>query len=46
MEFSDYKEVNGIKFSHMMKMAMGPMTLEFKTKSIKINEGVTDSDFE
>lgn len=45
-EFSDYKEVNGIKFPHMMKMAMGPMTLEFKTTEIKINEGVTDADFE
>jgi hypothetical protein len=45
-EFSEYKEVNGIKFPHLMKMAMGPMTFEFKTSKIKINEGVTDADFE
>lgn len=45
-EFSDYKAVDGVKFPHMMKMAMGPMTLEFKTSEIKINEGVSDSDFE
>ena len=45
-EFSDYKEVNGIKFYHTMKMAMGPMNFEFKTKDIKFNEGVSDSDFE
>ncbi|MCF6280337.1 MAG: insulinase family protein [Flavobacteriaceae bacterium] len=45
-EFSDYKEVNGLKFPHLMKMGMGPMTLEFKTTEIKINEGVTDADFE
>ncbi|MCF6351233.1 MAG: hypothetical protein L3J23_09450, partial [Flavobacteriaceae bacterium] len=45
-EFSDYKEVNGLKFPHLMKMGMGPMTLEFKTTEIKINEGVVDADFE
>jgi len=45
-EFSDYKEVNGIKFYHTMKMTMGPMNFEFKTKDIKFNEGVSDSDFE
>jgi len=45
-EFSDYKEVDGIKFSHLMKMTMGPMPLEFKIIKIKINEGVTDADFE
>ncbi len=45
-EFSDYKEVNGVKFPHLMKMAMGPMTLEFKTTEIKINEGLSDADFE
>ncbi|MCF6350313.1 MAG: insulinase family protein [Flavobacteriaceae bacterium] len=44
-EFSDYKEVDGIKFPHLMKIT-GAMPLEFKTSEIKINEGVTDADFE
>lgn len=43
--FSDYKEVNGIKFPHKMIMAMGPMELEFVVSEIKINEGVSDADF-
>ncbi len=45
-EFSDYKEVNGVKFSHTMKMNMGPMAFEFKTSEIKVNEGVSEKDFE
>ncbi|XRE43325.1 Zinc protease [Tenacibaculum discolor] len=43
--FADYKEVNGIKFPHKMIQTMGPMKMEFITKEIKINEGVTDADF-
>lgn len=44
--FSDYKEVNGIKFPHAIGQKMGPMNLEFEIKEIKVNEGVTDADFE
>ncbi|MFT6869032.1 MAG: zinc protease [Polaribacter sp.] len=44
--FSDYKEVNGIKFPHSIVLKSGPMNLDFKVKEIKINEGVTDADFE
>ncbi len=43
--FSDYKEVNGIKFPHKTSMSMGPMKLEFVVAEIKINEGVSDADF-
>lgn len=45
-EFSDYKEVNGVKFPHKMTVKQGPMNMEFITKEIKINEGVTDADFQ
>ena len=44
--FSDYKEVNGVKFPHKTTRAMGPMKIEFITKEIKINEGVSDADFQ
>jgi zinc protease len=44
--FSDYKEVDGILFPHSMGSKMGPMDLNFITKEIKINEGVSDADFE
>ena len=45
VNFSDYKKVNGIKFPHKISMKMGPMSLEFIVKEIKINEGVTEADF-
>ncbi len=44
--FSDYKEVNGIKFPHKTTIKQGPMDLNFEVKEIKINEGVSDSDFQ
>lgn len=44
--FSDYKAVNGIMFPHAVVMKSGPMDLNFEVKEIKINEGVSDADFE
>jgi predicted Zn-dependent peptidase len=44
--FSDYKEVNGIMFPHAIGQKMGPMDLNFVIKEIKVNEGVSDADFE
>lgn len=43
--FSDYKEVNGVKFPHSISQKMGPMDLNFVVKEIKVNEGVSDEDF-
>jgi zinc protease len=44
--FADYKEVNGIKFPHSIGIKSGPMNLDFVVKEIKVNEGVSDADFE
>jgi len=44
--FSDYKAVNGILFPHAIGVKSGPMNLDFKISEIKINEGVSDADFE
>lgn len=44
--YSDYKEVNGIKFPHSIAIKSGPMNLDFIVKEIKVNEGVSDADFE
>ncbi|WP_271407040.1 M16 family metallopeptidase [Tenacibaculum soleae] len=46
VEYGDYKEVNGVKFPHLMIQSMGPMKINFEVKEIKINEGVTDADFQ
>jgi zinc protease len=43
--FSNYKEVDGIKFPHAVGQKMGPMDLNFEFTEIKINEGVSDEDF-
>lgn len=42
--FEDYKEVKGLKFPYKTIMNMG-MEIEFITSEVKINEGVTDADF-
>ncbi|MCU0350965.1 MAG: insulinase family protein, partial [Flavobacterium sp.] len=42
--FEDYKEVKGLKFPYKTTMNMG-MDIEFITSEVKINEGVTDADF-
>lgn len=44
--YSEYQEVNGVKFPFKISQTMGPMTLDFNVTDVKINEGVTDADFE
>ncbi len=44
--YSDYQEVSGIKFPFLLKRTMGPQTFEFIVKEIRVNEGVSDVDFE
>lgn len=46
VEFSDYKEINGVKFPYLMVRSMGPMKMNFEVKEIKINEGVSATDFQ
>jgi zinc protease len=44
--YSNYNEVQGIKFPHTISQSFGPQELKFTVTAIKINEGVTDADFE
>ncbi|REE27878.1 putative Zn-dependent peptidase [Winogradskyella pacifica] len=44
-DYSNYKEVDGVKFPNTMKIATGPQVLSFETTEVKINEGVSDADF-
>lgn len=44
--FSDYKEVDGIKFPHVTKMSVGPQQFEFIVKEIRLNKDVSASDFQ
>jgi zinc protease len=43
--FSDYREVNGIKIPYVNSINIG-MEILLTTTDVKINEGVSDADFE
>jgi len=43
--FSDYREVKGVKVPFEMNVNQG-FEIDIKMSDIKINEGVTDKDFE
>ncbi|NCT19049.1 MAG: insulinase family protein [Flavobacteriia bacterium] len=45
INYGEYKEVGGIKFPHTIGVAAGPQELKFEVADIKINEGVTEEDF-
>ncbi|RXP44980.1 insulinase family protein [Lutibacter sp. HS1-25] len=44
--YKDYKDFNGIKFPTSKTANLGPQLAVFKLIDAKINEGVTESDFE
>ncbi len=44
--FSNYKEFDGVKFPATKKGSLGPQTVEFNLIDAKVNEGVTESDFQ
>jgi hypothetical protein len=44
--YDDYREVSGIKFPFKLSQNMGPQTIDFMVREIKINEGVSDVDFD
>lgn len=46
VNYSDYKELQGILFPYSIAQTVGPQSFEFIVSEIKINEGVTDADFE
>jgi len=45
ISFTDYKDVKGIKIPHNIVMSQG-RDIEIKVTDVKINEGVTDADFQ
>ncbi|MBZ9729619.1 insulinase family protein [Salegentibacter sp. JZCK2] len=44
--YSDYQEVEGVKFPFQMTQAAGPQTFELDVTEILINEGISAEDFE
>jgi outer membrane lipoprotein-sorting protein len=46
IEYSDYREVEGVKFPFSMKQNMAGMTMEMTVKSVEINKGIEDPVFQ
>jgi len=46
MDLSDYKEVSGILFPFKLSQTMGPQKFDFIVKEVKVNDGVSATDFE
>jgi predicted Zn-dependent peptidase len=46
VNYSNYSPVNGIQFPYNLSVKTGPQTLSFNLTNIKVNEGVTDADFD
>ncbi len=44
--YSDYKEVDGLKFPFKIKQSFGMQTIEMNISSVKLNEGLDNSIFE
>ena len=44
-DYSNYSEVNGVQFPHSIKIKTGPQVIALDYTSLKVNEGVTDQDF-
>ena len=44
--YDNYTEVAGIMFPFMISQTVGPQKFDFVVKEIKVNEGVSDVDFE
>jgi len=41
----DYKEVDGVKFPHTLKIAAGPQRIEMKVTETLVNPKIEDSEF-
>ncbi|GGG12789.1 hypothetical protein GCM10011344_11850 [Dokdonia pacifica] len=46
LSYSDYKDLNGIMFPFTLSQSFGPQSLDFKVTEIKVNEGISDQDFD
>jgi hypothetical protein len=44
-DFSDYRDVNGVKFPYHIISDEGEVVLDLTVQDIKVNSGLTDADF-
>lgn len=46
LTYGNYKEVKGVKFPFNNELSVGPQQIEFIFTDVKVNEGVSDADFQ
>lgn len=46
VNYSNYSPVNNIQFPYNLSMKTGPQVLSFNLTNVKVNEGVSDADFD
>ncbi len=44
-DYGNYSPVNGVQFPYSQKQTTGPQVISLNVTNIKVNEGVTDADF-
>jgi outer membrane lipoprotein-sorting protein len=45
VDYSDYRDVSGIKFPYHVNDDQGQIDLDMTVKSVKVNSGLADSEF-
>lgn len=43
--YSEYKDLDGVKFPYKLTLNMGPQKFDFAVTEIKVNKGISDEDF-
>ena len=43
--YSDYKEVNGVKFPYVVETVIGPQTIKAEVQNIEVNKNLSDDTF-
>ncbi|MCF8414036.1 MAG: insulinase family protein [Melioribacteraceae bacterium] len=46
VEYSDYKEVDGVMYAHTIAQQVGPMNINMTVSNIEVNKGLEDALFE
>ncbi|MBF9252972.1 insulinase family protein [Pontibacter sp. 172403-2] len=43
--YSNYKEVNGVKFPYLVEISMGPQQIKTEVQTVEVNKGISDDVF-
>ena len=46
VDYSDYKEVNGVKFPQVLEQSMGPQKIKMEATSVEVNSELSKNIFD